>query len=183
MSPVHPSVRIPHWAAKYAVEEARIRAVVREAVDVHHAGSTAVPGLAAKPIIDIVLLVKDSTDEDSYSPALQAAGYGFALREPHWHQHRLFKRGLPHYGSPEQSGDDGPKVNLHVFTAGSSEAHRMLVFRDWLRANPADCDLYEQTKRTLASRRWTHVQDYADAKSTVVAEIMQRALHGSTKQT
>jgi GrpB-like predicted nucleotidyltransferase (UPF0157 family) len=170
----------PGWADSYAVEEIRIRAAVGQAlVELHHAGSTSVPGLAAKPIIDIVLLVRDSTDEESYAPALQAAGYRFQLRERHWHEHRLFKSGLPHFASPEREDDvdrDRQKVNLHVFTAGSSEAHRMLVFRDWLRTHPADRELYEQTKRTLASRRWQVVQDYADAKSTVVGEIMQRAL-------
>jgi GrpB-like predicted nucleotidyltransferase (UPF0157 family) len=154
----------PAWSEWYAVEEARIRAAVADRlVDVHHAGSTSVPGLAAKPIIDIVLQVLDSADEDSYVPALEAAGYRFHLREPHWHEHRLFKGGAP-------------RVNLHVFSTGCSEADRMLLFRDWLRAHPADRDLYEQTKRDLASRRWDYVQDYADAKADVVGEIMRRAL-------
>jgi GrpB-like predicted nucleotidyltransferase (UPF0157 family) len=165
------------WADAYAVEETRIRTAVGAAgIQVHHVGSTSVPGLAAKPIIDIVLLVGDSTDEQSYVPALQVAGYQFHLREPGWHEHRLFKRRTQY--SSRQPRDQGgeTKVNLHVFTAGSSEARRMLIFRDWLRAHPADRELYQETKRHLAGRQWAYVQDYADAKSTIVHEIMQRAL-------
>ena len=154
------------WATTYAAEAARIREAVGNAlVEVHHVGSTSVPGLAAKPIVDILLLVTDSADEDGYAPALQAAGYAFHLREPHWHEHRLFKRGTP-------------QVNLHVFTAGSSEPSRMLAFRDRLRSHPEDRELYERTKRELVRRRWPSVQDYADAKSTVVGQIMRRALPG-----
>jgi GrpB protein/Actinobacteria/chloroflexi VLRF1 release factor len=126
-------------------------------------GSTSVPGLAAKPILDILLLVEDSSVEDTYAPALQATGYTFHLREPRWHEHRLFKA-------------EEPKVNLHVFSAGSAEAFRMLAFRDWLRNHPDDRHLYEATKRQLAVRQWAHVQDYADAKSAVVDEILRRAL-------
>jgi GrpB-like predicted nucleotidyltransferase (UPF0157 family) len=157
----------PAWAASFLVEAARIRkAVGGGVVDVHHVGSTSVPGLAAKPILDIVLLVEDSAVEDSYAPALQAAGYSFHVREPHWHEHRLFKA-------------EQPKVNLHVFTAGSCEVVRMLAFRDRLRSHPADRHLYELTKRHLATRRWRYVQDYADAKSAVVNEILRRALPSS----
>ena len=156
----------PAWAEDFALEEARIRAALgRAVVELHHVGSTSVPGLSAKPVIDIVLLVEDSADEDFYAPALRRLGYGFYVREAHWHEHRLFKM-------------DGPKVNLHVFTVGSTEAHRMVLFRDWLRTHPEDRDEYEQAKRALAGREWAYVQDYADAKSTVVEQIMERALAG-----
>jgi GrpB-like predicted nucleotidyltransferase (UPF0157 family) len=166
----------PAWADAYAVEEARIRAALHQPlVEVHHVGSTSVPGLAAKPILDIVLLVADSTAEDGYVQALQAAGYAFHLREPHWHRHRLFKRGTPHFGSPAAENGEVAKVNLHVFSAGCSEARRMLMFRDWLRMHPHDRELYEGTKRMLAGRQWTHVQEYADAKSAVVTDILRRA--------
>ena len=166
----------PRWAESYAGEEVRIRAAVGDAlVEVQHVGSTSVPGLSAKPIIDILLTVADSTDEGSYAPGLEGVGYLFHVREPHWHEHRLFKRGTPHFG-PHPAGAQDLKVNLHVFTAGSSEAQRMVVFRDWLRTHPDDRVLYERTKRDLARRRWPHVQDYADAKSAVVTDIMRRAL-------
>ena len=121
------------------------------------------PGLRAKPIIDIVLAVPDSTDEDAYVQRLVGVGYEFVLREPDWFEHRLLKR-------------VDPKVNLHVFSTGSSEIARMLAFRDHLRVNEGDRLLYESTKIALAEREWPTVQDYADAKSDVVTEILTRAM-------
>jgi GrpB-like predicted nucleotidyltransferase (UPF0157 family) len=152
----------PAWPELYEREAEKIHAALGEGVlRLEHAGSTSVPGLAAKPIIDIVLTVADSADEDSYVPALEAAGYGLAIRERDWHEHRALK-------------STDPKVNLHVFSAGCPEIERMLVFRDRLRANKADRDLYERTKRDLARRTWEYTQDYADAKSEVVEEILVR---------
>jgi GrpB-like predicted nucleotidyltransferase (UPF0157 family) len=133
------------------------------AIDAHHTGSTSVPELRAKPIIDITLAVPDSTDESAYVPALVDAGYEFVLREPDWFEHRLLRR-------------IDPRVNLHVFTAGSSEIERMLLFRDHLRANKVDRELYESTKVALAEREWGDVQEYADAKTDVVEAIISRAV-------
>jgi len=153
----------PRWPALFAREATRIRAALGDrAVLVEHVGSTSVPGLAAKSIIDIVLAVPDSAVESAYVPALEAAGYVLRAREPGWFEHRMFK------------GPD-TDVNLHVFTVGAAEIDRMLVFRDRLRANDADRDAYLQVKRDLARRTWRHVQHYADAKSTIVAQIIARA--------
>jgi GrpB-like predicted nucleotidyltransferase (UPF0157 family) len=158
----------PAWPALFAREADRIRAVLGgTAVLVEHAGSTSVPGLAAKPIIDIVLAVPDSADEQAYVPALEAAGYVLRGREPGWFEHRMFK------------GPD-TDVNLHVFTAGSSEIERMLLFRDWLRGNEADREAYLRVKRELSQRTWRHVQHYADSKSAIVADIVERAAAAST---
>ena len=169
----------PRWELAYAREQSRIRKAVGEAlVELHHVGSTSVAGLVAKPILDIALLVRDSTDEASYAPALQEAGYDFHLREPHWHEHRLFQQGAPRSAAAGEPARNAMKVNLHVFTVGSSEASRMLVFRDWLRTDSADRDLYQRTKQDLAGRRWQFVQEYADAKSAVVTEILHRASLG-----
>ncbi len=121
------------------------------------------PGLAAKPVIDIVLVVADSADEDAYAPALASAGYSLRFREPHWYEHRMF------------NGPD-TKINLHVFSNGCSEADRVIEFRDWLRTNAADRELYQQAKRALAQKEWNEVQDYADAKTGVIQEILSRAL-------
>lgn len=154
----------PAWAGAFAVEAARLRDVLGErALAIEHVGSTSVPGLAAKPIIDIVLVVADTTDEAAYVPDMEAAGYVLHVREPDWFEHRLFKR-------------FDADINLHVFPDGCTEVDRMLAFRDHLCADPADRRLYEDTKRRLAVRRWQYVQDYADAKSAVVAEITGRAL-------
>jgi GrpB-like predicted nucleotidyltransferase (UPF0157 family) len=153
----------PAWPEMFAREEDRVRAALgARALLVAHVGSTSVPGLAAKPIIDVVLVVADPAAEQDYVPDLEAAGFVLHLREPEWQQHRLL-RGLD------------PVVNLHVFGEGSAEVERMIVFRDRLRSRPDDCALYEASKRALAARSWTHVQDYADAKSAVVEDILKRA--------
>ena len=154
----------PLWPALYEREAARIRGVLAgAALRLEHVGSTSVPGLAAKPQIDMVLVVADSRDEDAYVPQLEAAGYVLRIREPDWYEHRLFK------------GPD-TNVNLHIFSDGCEEVERMLAFRDWLRAHDDDRELYESAKRELAAQEWRHVQNYADAKSAVVQDIMARAL-------
>jgi GrpB-like predicted nucleotidyltransferase (UPF0157 family) len=151
------------WPELFEREAARIRATLGPAaLGVDHVGSTSVRGLAAKPIIDIVLTVVHSSDEAAYVPALEAAGYVLRAREPERFEHRLF------------NGPD-TDVNLHVFSAGCSEIGRMLRFRDHLRVDEADRVLYERIKRDFAARRWRYVQDYADAKSDVIADIMTRA--------
>ena len=157
----------PEWPELFRREEGRIAAALGErALRIDHVGSTAVPGLAAKPTVDILLVVADSGDEDSYLPALEAAGYVLQIREPNWHEHRVFK------------GPD-TNINLHVFSGGSSEIERMLSFRDRLRTNDADRALYERTKRELARQEWKYVQNYADAKASVVEEILGRRRGGA----
>ncbi|WP_223839316.1 GrpB family protein [Saccharopolyspora pogona] len=79
-----------------------------------------------------------------------------------WHEHRLLR-------------GRNPAVNLHVVSTECPEIQRMLLFRDYLRAHPQARDVYERTKRELAADRWAHVQDYADAKTAVVAEIIAKA--------
>lgn len=153
----------PEWPLLYEREERRIRSALGDrVVRIEHVGSTSVPGLPAKPIVDIVLEVPSSADEDAYLPDLEAAGYPLRIREPEWYEHRLFK------------GPD-TNVNLHVFTAGCEEVEVMLRFRDHLRANESDRELYAAAKRQLAARGWKHVQQYADAKTDVVREIIERA--------
>ncbi|HWO51485.1 MAG TPA: GrpB family protein [Ornithinibacter sp.] len=152
----------PSWPILFEREAVRVRQVLGPAVvRLEHAGSTSVPGLVAKPIIDIVLVVLDSADEPSYVPALTAAGYRLVIREPDWFEHRLFK------------GPD-TDINMHVFSEGSAEIDRMLGFRDRLRADEGDRELYARTKRRLAGQQWRHVQHYAQAKSDVVGQILGR---------
>jgi GrpB-like predicted nucleotidyltransferase (UPF0157 family) len=150
----------PGWPQRFEREAARIRGALGERVLLlEHVGSTSVPDLCAKPIVDIVLAVADSADEPAYVPALTAAGYDLRIREPDWHEHRMLKGG-------------GEDVNLHVFTSDSPEIDRMLAFRDRLRTDTAARDRYAAAKRELASRSWRYVQHYADAKSDVVEEIL-----------
>lgn len=151
------------WPRLFEREAARIRgALGPKALQVEHVGSTSVPGLAAKPIVDIVLVVANSSVEEAYVPELEAAGYVLQIREPDWFEHRLFK------------GPD-TNVNLHTFSDGCEEIDPMLAFRDWLRAHDDDRDLYLNAKRELATREWKYVQNYADAKSAIVTEILERA--------
>jgi GrpB-like predicted nucleotidyltransferase (UPF0157 family) len=153
----------PEWPRLFEREAARIKGALGDGVLLlEHVGSTSVPGLAAKPRIDIVLVVADSADEPAYVPTLEAAGYVLRIREPDWFEHRVFK------------GPD-TDVNLHVFSPGCPEIERMLLFREWLRSNEADRRLYERVKRELAQKEWKYTQNYADAKTGVVEEIMGRA--------
>ncbi len=150
----------PRWPGLYEREAERIRSLLGgQVLRLEHIGSTAVPGLAAKPVIDVLAVLADPADEPAYVPPLERAGYRLVIREPDWHQHRMFK------------GPD-TDVNLHVLPAGSPEIERHLRFRDRLRASTADRKRYEDTKRRLAARHWTYVQQYADAKAGVIASIL-----------
>jgi GrpB-like predicted nucleotidyltransferase (UPF0157 family) len=150
------------WPRRFDLEANKIRSVLgSRAFSVEHVGSTAVPGLAAKPIIDVLHVVTNSAGESEYVQALERVGYQLHIREPGWHEHRMFK-------------SSAMDVNLHVFSIGSTEVERMLAFRDWLRSNASDCELYARSKRALAQRDWKYTQNYADAKTAVIKEIPSR---------
>lgn len=156
----------PEWPRLFEREARRVRDLLGDrVVMLEHVGSTSVPGLAAKPIVDMLLVVPDSSDEAAYVPVLEAAGYVLRVREPNWYEHRLLK------------GPD-TDINMHVFSPGCPEIDRVLNFRDHLRVNEADRDLYERKKRELAQREWKYVQNYADAKTGVVEEIIARTSKG-----
>lgn len=153
----------PAWPTMYQRQADRIRSALGDrAIIVEHMGSTAVPGLLAKPCVDILLAVEDAADDAAYVPDLEAAGYVLRISEEYdGHPHRVFK---------------GPEINLnlHVWSAGSTEIDRHLDFRDWLRAHPEDRDRYASAKRELAGKDWVFMQEYADAKDEVVLEITAR---------
>jgi GrpB-like predicted nucleotidyltransferase (UPF0157 family) len=152
----------PNWPAEFETHRDHIiRALGSAALQIEHHGSTSVPGLAAKPIIDMLLVVKDSSDEAAYLPHLESAGYILRVREPDWHEHRMLR-------TPEKD------VHLHVFSVGCSEIERHLIFRDHLRENSGDRALYEETKKRLASQDWPSMNDYAEAKTEVITQIMAR---------
>ncbi len=161
--PIHLAEYDDNWVTQYAREEERVRGALGDrALRIEHTGSTSVPGLAAKPVIDILLVVADSADEASYVPDLERAGYVLRIREPDWHEHRLLKH-------------HDPDVNLHVHSDGDREIDRILAFRDRLRSDESDRRRYEDAKRALANKRWKYVQNYADAKSKVIEQILARA--------
>ena len=153
----------PTWPGLFAREAGRIRAALGHcALCIEHVGSTAVAKLAAKPIIDILLVVDDSADESTYVPPLELVGYVLQIREPDWYEHRMFK------------GTDAA-TQIHCFSVGCPEVQRMIGFRDWLRSHESDRLLYERAKRDLARKTWRYVQEYADAKTAVVEDILSRA--------
>lgn len=128
-------------------------------IEVEHIGSTSVPGLAAKPIIDIVVAVNDIIAEEDYLDALLAAGYVLRVREP---VHRLVR-------TPSRD------VHVHLFEHGDPAVDEYLLLRDHLRSDAADRTLYETTKRGLLRKRWDDKNDYADAKTDVILAIKARA--------
>jgi GrpB-like predicted nucleotidyltransferase (UPF0157 family) len=154
------------WPALYERQARQLRSALADRVlGLEHIGSTSVPGLAAKPVIDMLLVVADPADEQAYVPDLEAAGYQLAIRESGRYPHRVLK------------GTE-PSVNLHVLGPDSPEIGRYLRFRDHLRSERADRELYELLKRRLAAQDWTYMQQYADAKSEVVEAILNRAQPG-----
>ena len=151
----------PSWPALYRRHADKIgEALAETLLSIEHVGSTSVPGLAAKPIIDIVVVVRDSSDEASYLPLLLEAGYQLRVREPDWHEHRMLR-------TPELD------VHVHVFSEGCSEVLRMLAFRDRMRASAEDRLRYEAVKQELAEMEWSDMNAYADAKSEVVEAILR----------
>ena len=158
----------PAWPSVFEELAGRIRAALGDRVlDLQHVGSTSVPGLAAKPIVDIDLTVADSSDESAYIEPLESIGYEFRIREPAWHQHRcLFLA--------------DPKSNLHVWSPGSPEAIRHRMFRDWLREHPHDLALYADAKRRSAAdsnEAAEEVMAYNLRKQPVIRDILDRMFH------
>ncbi|WP_433275282.1 GrpB family protein [Pseudonocardia xinjiangensis] len=152
----------PQWPVRFAARAADLRRILGDRARlIEHIGSTSVPGLAAKPIVDIVVGIDDPDDEPAYLPDLEAAGYEVRVREP---GHRCLRIGEP----------DEP-VNLHCYPPDDVETRRYLAFRNRLRASDADRDLYERTKRELAEREWRDINYYAEAKWPVIREILGRA--------
>jgi GrpB-like predicted nucleotidyltransferase (UPF0157 family) len=152
----------PRWARRFTARATELRRVLGERARlVEHVGSTAVPGLAAKPVVDIVVGIDDPDDEAAYLPDLEAAGYDLTVREP---QHRCLR-----------AGDPGEPVNLHCYPPGHPEIRKLLLFRDHLRRNARDRRRYEAAKRELATRKWPDMNYYAAAKSPVITEILRNA--------
>ncbi|MBP2471523.1 GrpB-like predicted nucleotidyltransferase (UPF0157 family) [Crossiella equi] len=152
----------PAWPQRYQRRAAQLREVLGDRLlSVDHIGSTSVPGLAAKPIVDIMISVADPEDEAAYLDALTAMGYDPRVREP---GHRCL-RGF----EPEEP------VNLHVYARGHVELARCRAFRDRLRASDADRERYEAVKRQLAQREWRDINYYAEAKRPVIFEVLAAA--------
>jgi len=153
----------PDWPEKFEQHAKRIAVALEGvALRIEHIGSTSVPGLAAKPIIDIIVVVQDSADESTYLPRLEAAGYVLRVREPDWNEHRMLR-------TPAKD------VHVHVYSVRCPEIERCLTFRDRLRRNSDDRSRYERTKRELAAKEWPDMNAYAEAKTEVVESIIAAA--------
>jgi GrpB-like predicted nucleotidyltransferase (UPF0157 family) len=148
------------WADRFELERQRVRdALGAKALRIEHIGSTAVPGLAAKPIVDLLVTVEDADDDDTTVPAMATIGYQLRVRES---GHRMFRTA-------------DRDVHVHVWGHKSPEVERYLAFRDQLRRSPDDRRAYEQLKRNLAIRDWNDTNEYADAKSDLIEAILARA--------
>ena len=151
------------WPLKYQKHAKIIAdALGGTALRIEHIGSTSVPDLAAKPIIDMLVVVPDSAEESAYLLPLQSAEYILRVREPDWNEHRMFR-------TFERD------VHLHIYSAGCQEIERNLTFRDRLRGNVADRNRYENTKRALAPNDWSDMNAYAKAKTEVIEMIIAAA--------
>jgi GrpB-like predicted nucleotidyltransferase (UPF0157 family) len=156
----------PQWPRLFAREAGRVQAALGDRVPLlEHTGSTAVPGLAAKPRIDIPLVVADSADELAYVPPLETAGDVLRICEPDWYEPSLFKGPDTH-------------VTLPVFSSGCPEVDRVLLFCDHVRRAESDRRLYERTKRELTQNDWKYTQNYADAKTSIIEDIIARGWRG-----
>jgi GrpB-like predicted nucleotidyltransferase (UPF0157 family) len=153
----------PLWPERFQTHARAIAAVLRKtALRIEHIGSTSVPWLAAKPIIDVLVVVADSADEDSYLPLMESTGYVLRVREPEFHEHRMFR-------TPARN------AHVHFYSADSPEIERLLTFRDRLRNNGPDRQLYEKVKRRLAAQSWADMDAYAQAKTDVIKCIIAAA--------
>jgi len=158
----------PAWPKKFERHASNIaRALGDSALRIEHIGSTSVRGLAAKPIIDILVVVQDSTDESTYLIQLETVGYILRVREPEWNEHLMFR-------TPEKD------VHIHIYSAGCPEIQRNLIFRDRLRCSSDDRQRYERTKRKLAMKEWPDQNAYADAKTDMIESIIAAAQSANT---
>lgn len=162
-STIHLEEYNPQWEELFLKEKKRIKSILQnQALMIEHIGSTSVRDLLAKPIIDILLVVEDAGVE-TYVKPLVNAGYTLRIKEPDFENHHMFK------------GPD-TDINLHVFSKGSKEIDKYIIFRDYLRTHKEARELYANTKKELSKKIWKYVQNYADAKSDVVSQIMEQAL-------
>jgi GrpB-like predicted nucleotidyltransferase (UPF0157 family) len=156
----------PRWPERFRELAGQIRtALGPAALGIEHVDSTAVPGLAAKPVIDIDLTVADPADEASYVPALEHLGYRLVIREPWWYGHRCLRC-------------SDPWSLLHVFGPDCPEAERHIIFRDWLTHSGEDRALYGAAKAAAMEATRAaggHVMDYNAAKQSIILEIYARA--------
>jgi len=149
----------PDWPAMFEAEAERLRSALGDvAVRIEHVGSTSVPGLAAKPIVDIQVSVPDVSDLDSYRGLLEGLGYEYVY-DPDFLEYPFF--GWPRLAQPRS-------FNLHVCEAGTEWEQRHLRFRDHLRSDPRAREEYAVLKRELALKHGNDIEGYVNDKDAFI---------------
>lgn len=156
----------PRWRQAFQAEAKRVAAALGEnAVAIHHVGSTAIPGIYAKPVIDLLVEVRDVTEADGRSPAMESLGYQV-----------MGEFGIPGRRYFRKDDQEGTRTHhIHAFQAGSGEVERHLAFRDYLIAHPEDAQRYSELKRKLASEHPQSMDAYMDGKDGFIKEMERRA--------
>ena len=156
----------PDWPLQFAAEAQRLRELLGdELVVIHHIGSTAIRGLAAKPIIDLLPVVRQIECVDPLTPAFEAAGYRA------WGEYGLVGR---RYFTKDDA--NGTRThNIHIYAEGNVEIHRHLAFRDFLCAHPAVQREYEDVKRRAYALHPTDIDRYNDAKNAWIKRVEREA--------
>ena len=154
------------WAARFAHEAAAIAAAVDDLpVELHHIGSTAIPRIVAKPVIDMLAVVPTLDALDVRAPRLAALGY-----------EALGEFGIPGRRYLRKNAHDGVRTHqLHAFASGSPEALRHLDFRDYLRAFPEEAVAYAALKQNLAERCGGDMRAYSDGKTAFIRAVERRS--------
>ncbi len=160
----------PRWLVLFDQEAERLRAVLDPSLisGLEHFGSTAIPGLSAKPIIDILIAVRSLTDaQASFVEALRNLDYVHWAENPK-NDRLFFVKGMPPFGARRSH-------HVHV-TEPHGEMWQRLVFRDYLRAHPQEAATYQQLKRRLAAEHRADREAYTDAKSAYIESVMRKAM-------
>lgn len=160
----------PSWPDAFETIASRVRSALgARALLVEHVGSTSVPGLPAKPVIDVDLIVASSHVEAAWAPALESVGFVLTVREPWWHEHRMMKLAAP-------------RAHLHVFSPDAPEPWKHRIFRDHLTRDADDRARYARVKREAASHA-THgaetMMEYNARKQAIIREIYERAFRAA----
>jgi len=156
----------PNWTRQFAQEAAVIMSAVGStAIDVHHIGSTAIPGIYAKPVLDLLLVVRSVDALDNKQSAIEALGY-----------EARGEYGIPGRRFYRRDSADGDRTHqVHAFEAGCPQIARHLAFRDYLIAHPDAAKAYSDLKRELAAKHPNDIEAYMDGKDAFIQEIDRQA--------
>lgn len=164
----------PRWRDAFEAEARQVAAALGETVvAIHHIGSTSIPDIYAKPVVDLLVEVRDVNEVDGRGSALESLGYEV-----------LGEYGIPGRRYFRKDNPAGIRThNIHAFEAGSAEVERHLAFRDYMLAHPADAQRYSELKRSLAEEHPQSFEDYMDGKDGFIKEMDRRAARWRTTQT